>query len=110
MAITWTEDPDSRVNLGFSTIQQCNNATFASSDYTTGGYTVNPNAFGLGRIRGVWEVSTVTPPLGVVWKFNRTTNKLAAYWSAGSATFLAEVANGTDLSTGGAVLFKAEGF
>lgn len=108
MAITWTEDTDSRVNLGFSSIQQENTATFATSDYTTGGYSINANSFGLGRVRSMWQTGTTAPALGVVWQFDKTNKKLLAYW-VGSAGQLAQVTNGTDLSAA-QVTFKAEGF
>lgn len=111
MAITWTEDADSRVNLGMSCIQQCNIATFAVSDYPTGGYAITAIAFGLGRLRAVWEVAVQTgTPVGVVWKYNKATGKLMAFWTgAVVSTALAEVTASTDLS-GMTVMFKAEGF
>lgn len=111
MAITWTEDADSRCHLGPSVAQQCNIATFAASDYPTGGYTINPASFGMGRIRGMWQVASQTgTPLGVVWQFNKATNKLQAFWTgAVVSTALAEVTATTDFS-GTTVMFKAEGF
>jgi hypothetical protein len=114
MAITWTEDADSRQNLGPSNISQCNAANFASSDYTTGGYTVNPQAFGLARLRGLWLVGamgTVANPAnnGYNWvlnKYSATTSpayKLQAFTSGGT-----EASASTDFS-GLTLTFKAEG-
>lgn len=54
MSITWTEDADSRANLGSGgVIIQQNIAAFSASDYVTGGYPIYPSAFGLSAIRGL---------------------------------------------------------
>lgn len=109
MAITWKEDADSRAHLGPNVAQQDATASFASSDYATGGYLVNPNFFGMGRIRDLWEVKSTTPPLGVIWKYNGTTKSLQAYWAGSANGFFVEVPASTDLSTS-STTFKAEGF
>lgn len=106
MAITWTEDADSRENLGISGIQQQNLANFATSDYATGGYAIAAAAFGLARIRGLYAVGLTGTTEGWLWQFDSTTKKLKAY---GGVTAGAEAAANTDFS-GGTLTVKAEGF
>lgn len=99
MAISWKEDGDGRAHLGISMIEQVATASFGSLDYPTGGYPVAPSVCGLSRIRGIWEIGLSGTPVGVVWKWNKTTSKLQAFWTgAGLGAALAEVASGTDLS------------
>lgn len=109
MAITWTENADSRVNLGPNVAEQESIASFATSDYTTGGYAVAAGWFGMGRIRSMVQVATTVPALGVVWQFDTTNKKLLAYWSGASGTALLQVPASTDLS-GTRVTFRASGF
>lgn len=114
MSITWTEDGDSRVDLGPSCIQQVNLANFSASDYSTGGYPVNPQAFGLARLRGAWLVGVAGTAVATVggydWVLDRTgatstppTWKLRAF-----STGTVEASTGTDFS-GLTLSIKAEG-
>lgn len=107
---TWKEDADSRVHLGPNVAEQDSTITFSLSDYVTGGYTVNPLSFGMGRLRGIWEVTDANPPAGVVWKYNKTNKTLQAFWAGSTNSALVEIPNGTDLSASGGVTFKGSGF
>jgi hypothetical protein len=99
MAISWKEDGDGRAHLGMSMIEQVATASFGSADYPTGGYAVLPSVCGLSRIRGIWEIGVSGTVVGVVWKWNKTTSKLQAFWgSATASTALTEVTANTDLS------------
>ena len=109
MAITWTEDADSRVHLGPSTAEQEGTAAFATSDYATGGYAVDHNWFGMGRIRSMWQVATSVPALGIIWQFDNVNKKLLAYWQGSATGQFIQVPANTDLS-GTTVKFRANGF
>lgn len=101
MSVTYVEGADSRQNLGFSGIIQANNLSFTASDYTTGGYTINPANWGLGHIHGMWTIAQAGTNLAttVEPRYNKTTGKLQMFGSGGgSGLALAEVANGFDLS------------
>lgn len=107
MAITWTNDYDGQAWEGQSFQWRAAKGTPASSDYTTTGYTITPNLFGLLEIRsfvvaGVDSASSSTNfTTAVVWQYNHATGKLQAFWSAAessSAGALAEVTASTDLS------------
>lgn len=111
MAITWTEDSDSRVNLGPGSIQQQNTAAFGASDYVTGGYFVNPPAFGLARIRGVVVVGQTGNALGYLFEYNPSASNLIAYQQSASNGFFAQTASNTDFSgNGGSLRVLAFGF
>jgi|SRR5882762_814457 len=97
MAITWTEDADSRQVLGPSGIVQVNIANFASSDYVTGGYPILPIAFGLARIRGAWSVGSTAPAQGYRWEFDSSTTPPRLKAMTGINV---EAAAGTNLAPG----------
>lgn len=111
MAITWQQDEESKVYLGPSVQQQDSIASFASSDYPTSGYPVAASAFGMTRLRDLWEGARESgPALGVVWEYDKVNKKLQAFWTGASTSGkLAEVANGTDFSST-TVRFIANGF
>ena len=71
MSITWTEQADSRADLGPGVIMQQNTASNSASDYVTGGYPVYPSAFGLSSIRALIPVgfssTAAGTPGSVVW-------------------------------------------
>ena len=73
MSITWTEDADSRQNLGIGGIIQQNKAAFSVSDYQVGGYPVYASAFGMSHIHGLFPVaysgSGAGTPGGYVWQY-----------------------------------------
>jgi|FreactTroBogLake_1042271.scaffolds.fasta_scaffold16914_2 hypothetical protein len=76
MAITWTEDADSRQNLGPSGIIQQNTAAFSVSDYPgLPGYPVYASAFGMSHIRGLIPIAYSSleniagTPGGYVWQY-----------------------------------------
>lgn len=111
MAITWTEDTDSRVNLGPGAIQQQNTATFGASDYVTGGYLVLPAAFGLARIRGAIVVGQNGNALGYDWQYNSSASNLIPYQQSASNGPLVQTASNTDFSgNGGSLKVLAFGF
>lgn len=115
MALTHTEGADSRQNLGFSGIIQINSLQPSVSDYPTGGYFINPNAFGFGEIHGLWLIGVKQSATGTgssvqsgtnyvsgsnyLWQWNKSTSKLQAFGSgASSGGPFNEVAANTDLS------------
>lgn len=114
MAITWTEDADSRQNLGISGILQQNSAAFGASDYAKGGYPVYASAFGLSHIRSLipCAYSAYGPgtPGGYVWQYIKpavsgpaATNPgflVALEQNASASNSLAEVAAGTNFNGG----------
>lgn len=105
MAITWTEDADSRQNLGPSGIIQSNTATFAANDYPAGGYPVVAAAFGMGRLRGMCAIAETGGALGYNWVFDSASNTLLAY------NGITQAAAGTDFSNnGGSVKMLAFGY
>lgn len=111
MAITWTENADSRVMLGPGAISQQNTANFGASDYVTGGYFVNPAAFGLGRIRGIVVVNANGNALGYLWEYNSSASNLMAYQQSASNGPFAQTASNTDFSgNGGSLGLLAFGF
>ena len=74
MSITWTEDADSRQNLGPSGIIQQNTATFSVSDYQVGGYPIYASAFGMSHIRSLIPCGYgggigAGYPAGYVWQY-----------------------------------------
>jgi hypothetical protein len=74
VALTWTEDGDSRQDLGNSGIIQQNSATFSVSDYPgLPGYPVYASAFGMSHIRGLWPIAYTALgagfPGGYVWQY-----------------------------------------
>lgn len=71
MAITWTEDADSRRNLGDSSIQQVNTAAFGVSDYVLGGYSVVPGSFGMSHIRGLIPIAYTGNTGSVTWAYQK---------------------------------------
>ena len=71
MAITWTEDADSRQNLGISGIMQQNTATFGFSDYPVGGYPVYASAFGLSHIRSIIPCGYSGSALGLQFQYQK---------------------------------------
>lgn len=90
MAITFTELADTRQNLGFSSIEQINTATFGSSDYVEGGYLVNPSAFGFGLTYGMVVIGQTyttwtSPASSYFWEYDTTTSKLQAFQGTGEA-------------------------
>jgi hypothetical protein len=114
MALSFTEDAESRAHLGFSNIQQTNVATPAVSDYPTGGYPINPQNWGLGLIRGLLVVGYTGTATNYAWLFipaaaNLITNTYAGNLYVAALSTGAQVAAGTDLS-GGTVKLKADGF
>lgn len=114
MALTWKEDADSRQDLGMSGIIQCNVASFAASDYVTGGYPVAPSAFAFGYLRGLIQLAFTGTAYLYSFKYNAATGKLQAFEAitgaaSGDPAVETEVPAGTDLS-GGTVTFLAYGF
>lgn len=103
MALTWTEDPDSRQNLGMSGIIQQNTASFSLSDYTSSGYAVNPAAFGMGVLHGLIPLAYTGTAAQYEWRYRSDYGTLEVF-SAGT-----QVSPGTDLS-GGTVKLLAYGF
>lgn len=97
MPIIWTENADSRQNLGPSGIVQLNSAAFAASDYVTGGYPIAPAAFGLGRITGLFVAGQTGTTEGYIWAYDTSTNpgQLKALTAAGTQT-----AAGTNFAAG----------
>jgi hypothetical protein len=111
MAITWTEDTDSRADLGPSTIQQQSLATFGASDYVTGGYFVDPQWFGLRRIRGAVVTGLSGNALGYLWQYSPSASSLYAYQPGASNTAFEQTASNTDFSgNGGSLRLLAFGF
>lgn len=99
MAISWKEDGDGRAHLGISMIEQAATASFGSADYPSGGYAVLPSVCGLSAIRGIWEIGFTGTLVPVVWKWNKTTKKLQAFWTGPAFSgVLVEVTANTDLS------------
>lgn len=112
MSITWTEDADSRQNLGISGIQQQNSAAFSLSDYPSGGYPVYASAFGLSHIRSLIPVAYTGTALGLVFQYQ----KPAISGPAATNPGFIRVWNGsTEVSVsnniiGGTVDFRASGY
>jgi len=71
MAITWTENADSRQNLGDSGIVQVNTATFGFSDYPSGGYPVYAGAFGLSYITSLIPTAYSGTALGLLFEYQK---------------------------------------
>lgn len=74
MAITWSEDADSRQNLGIGGIIQQNTASFGVSDYQVGGYPIYASAFGMSHIRSLIPCGYgggvgAGYPAGYVWQY-----------------------------------------
>jgi hypothetical protein len=111
MAITWTEDSESRANLGPSNISQMNVATFGASDYVTGGYFVDPQWFGLRRIRGAVVVGQSGNALLYNWEYSPSASSLQAYQQSASNGPFAQTASNTDFSANnGSLRLLAFGF
>lgn len=71
MAITWSEDADSRQNLGISGIIQQNTASFSLSDYPVGGYPVYAGAFGMSHIRSLIPCGYTGSALGLLFEYQK---------------------------------------
>jgi hypothetical protein len=111
MAITWTENTDSRAMIGPSVQIQQNSASFGASDYVTGGYLVDPQWFGLRKIRGAIVVGLTGNALGYLWEYNPTASNLIAYQPGASNTAFSQTASNTDFSgNGGSLQLLAFGF
>jgi hypothetical protein len=113
MSITWTEDAESRQNLGMSGIIQQNTAVFSASDYVKGGYPVYASYFGLSHIRSLipcgYAQSGPGTPASVEWKYIKpavsgpsATNPgfLIALEPGASNSTLVEVSASTNFSVG----------
>jgi hypothetical protein len=122
MAITWTENAESRAMLAPSVQMQQNLATFGASDYATGGYAVYPSAFGLSAIRALipvaFSATAAGTPGGYVWQAVKpstagpaATNPwyLRAMRQTAATGPLVETASNTDFS-GGTADFLAIGY
>jgi predicted permease len=111
MSITWTEDSDSRANLGPGAIMQQNSASFGASDYVNGGYLIVPAAFGLSRIRALLAVAATGNALGYVWNYNASASSLISYQSSASNGQFVQTASNTDFSgNGGSLKLLAFGY
>lgn len=113
MSITWTEDADSRQNLGPAGIAQQNKATFNVSDYPNGGYPVPPANFGLSRLRSLIPCAYTGAARGYVWEYDNTNNPgvLRVYAQNGTDGPLVETASNTDFSAqNGSVTLLAYGY
>ena len=113
MSITWTENGDSRAQLGPSVEMQQNKATFGASDYATGGYAVYPSAFGMSAILALIPVAfssaAAGTPGGYVWAAIKPTTGgpaatypwyLRALRQTAATGPLVETASNTDFSGG----------
>lgn len=122
MSITWTENAESRQNLGMSGVIQQNTASFSASDYVKGGYPVYAGAFGLSEVRSLIPAaySAYGPgtPAGVVWRYitpnpggNSFTNPgfLVALEPGASNAAFVEVSASSNFSAGN-VKFLAYGY
>jgi hypothetical protein len=85
-----------RLNSGFRT--ESGTVTFGT--YSTGGVAVSPAKFGLKSVSGV----VFRNAKGYIFDYDPSVDKIKVYTAANT-----EVANNTDLSTLGAVYFRAEG-
>ena len=105
--LTWTEDADSRQDLGPSGIIQKNTATFNLSDYPMGGYPIDPHAFGMARIRSLIPCGMTGAARGWEWEYNNSQQPighLQAYGQNATTGPLVETASNTDFSANGGTL------
>jgi hypothetical protein len=115
MSITWTEVADTRANLGPGAgLTQSNVAVFSVSDYPTGGYPINPQAFGMVRIIDLIPSGYTGAARGFVFEYDKTTQptgNLVAYEQNGSTGALVQTASNTDFSaSGGSLQLRAFGY
>jgi len=113
MALTYTENADSRAHLGPSCIVQENVVQPAAADYPTGGYPINPQNWGMGLISGLVPIAYTGTAVNYLWEFiqaaaGTATPTFAGYLYVQSAPGT-QVAANTDLS-GGTVKLRASGF
>ncbi len=112
MAITWTENADSRQNLGPSGIIQQNLATFGFSDYPTGGYPIYASAFGMSSIRALIPCGYTGAALGLLFEYQKPA---VAGPAASNPGYLRLYNGGTEVSasnniSGGTADFIAFGY
>lgn len=94
--LNWTEDADSRMDLGPSGIIQKNVATFNLSDYPKGGYPINPQAFGMSRIRALIPCAFTGAAEGYEWEYDVSSQPIGTLKAlTGPVT---ETASNTDFS------------